>query len=237
MIQLWAFLDRKDLFTVLYALVASRLHYCNVLCKNIWKLQSVQNATACMLTRTLEGVIGTVSLQSSLLPSLSDPDFLLGSTECVGFNLYNCIWLGDSILEGSPSPVWTNNPHWSYLEGLLWIYRQLKLHGCQHQKGPDKTETPSLGKFGYLSPCIIFLPAASEAFFVFISCIICNFYWPSSLWFCYLCLHIGIFLWNYLNVLYIIYVCTFNILSIVIFTTLGTLLTGNAAHKYFKQKL
>lgn len=51
----WPFLGRRDLTTVTYVLVTSRLKYCNVLyvglfLKIAWKLQLLQNATSCLLT-------------------------------------------------------------------------------------------------------------------------------------------------------------------------------------------
>lgn len=52
--QLWPFIGRKDLATVVQVLVISRLDYSSMLCvglplKNVWKRQLVENAAASML--------------------------------------------------------------------------------------------------------------------------------------------------------------------------------------------
>lgn len=58
-LQLWPFLEKKDLITITHVLVTSRLNSCNLLCVGLtfamaWKCQLVQNTTrsACMMMVT-----------------------------------------------------------------------------------------------------------------------------------------------------------------------------------------
>lgn len=72
--QLCLFLNWQVLFSVIYALVTSKLNYCNVLClglllTSIWKFQLVQNKRCRQLYALLEQCILHPCSASSLTPA------------------------------------------------------------------------------------------------------------------------------------------------------------------------